>query len=569
MSKTNGIDFRQLNRMAGRMSLKILDKEALLNCNTTFESSSGITFDMRNITASLLASIDDKELLENIIFRCINIKKRYDIINWVKQLNIDVSSNLRSRFKVLNKDKKLSLYITAFGVEKAWVYEYIRLLMDKDIDILNNVIFEICRLVVHECIYTQYRDAIISSKDTDYRVDELLDKYQLIDTKDDTSLEDKSGVIFYPFSSVAEDERVGYIKAISNRYLYEICLEWMLSNRLIKSNEYMKLKIDSKNSFWNNLFIADKYITEEYKTLMCNYGENPLGYLQICGVTLEYLKDINEDIINDTIKMELDLEGFLRYRGLSLLESALCSDSYKQFTREYEILKMDNPRLNNRLDRCKRDKTEALNKLKNANNRIKELERKLRESSKDTSSINRVSEEQLKIEVEQLEESLNTKKDKITRLQEIVNSLKSDLDYRQKEIDTLKRQLELEREMYSELELEYSEVTHKVQFDDSLPLEFLIDKLSNRKIVIVGGTSSISSSLNDLGITSVIHFEVEDKVDIKSVHGADCVVYITKALKHRAVYGCKQYAKNNNIPIVHFNGYNIKMLCREIYEAIK
>ena len=328
--------------------------------------------------------------------------------------------------------------------------------------------------------------------------------------------------------------------------------------------------------------IDEKELLEEQQKAETDNEDHVTGLSPVSKETLESygipINIVNKDnisnlvFVSDVLYSQCSGQCFDVFRG-NIAGTAIRSDIIPKMKEDRDFFRAEYYKA---LDASKESKRESrqtakkVNKLASENARLhKEVER-LKE-------LNSRLPYDTKKNIDDLNSNIASKNEEIVALQKQVMDLKNGLSNKGKEIshlrtDNKKLKNEIARAMedidglQEELscDLEYDEP----EIDCSIPFDAVLNVIKNKKLLIIGGATGLEQSLDDLGLDAK-QYDGKMNVSLRNFGNYDCMVFMTKMLGHSMMYKAKREAKSLGKPIVNFNGSNVEMLCRQIYEVFK
>ncbi len=363
-----------------------------------------------------------------------------------------------------------------------------------------------------------------------------------------------------------------------DKYAFAVSMEWAMKNRLITRLKFDIEAVDGIETYMKFKKGEIKY-SEFIKYLVTDGGKLPMplsnelytnpnyswsGFnennIEDCGFNDDYVVYIQSifqrhySCVRDIATGECLLHLYGRY-------SIIHGGNYKNLK---NLLKKSTEKISNLEDKYKEIRTE-LKKVKNnsrstvdelnkVSNKMRNLEvecDKLRESSVTTEELNKLK-QSYKNKCSELD-SLLKEKDKIINKQD-------------NEIDELKEEnvkLMVENDAIEKSFKAYKDNSSIVNM--SIPVEILVRSMRDKRIVVIGGDLT-HNKLRGLGFNNLRLIETDRRtVSNSEIANADVIVFYINYLAHSLMEFPKQYANQNNIPIIYFTGKNLELLCNELF----
>ena len=161
----------------------------------------------------------------------------------------------------------------------------------------------------------------------------------------------------------------------------------------------------------------------------------------------------------------------------------------------------------------------------------------------------------------------------VDKLNEDIGKLKGTCEEKGRENDKLCLEVsdlslevrEIERS-YTQLNEDYQNYkkeSHKVNQD--IPQESIVNSMKDKRITILGG-DILHNKMNELGFNNLRLIKTDkSRVLATDLNNSEVMVVMTSYISHSFLEFPKQYAINNNIPLIYFNEKNLDLLCDRLF----
>lgn len=306
---------------------------------------------------------------------------------------------------------------------------------------------------------------------------------------------------------------------------------------------------------------SENTTSERDTVLLHSIKKELLDYLYAAGMKgkitnkTDIADYIRKNLLNDETEMALFISG-IYYQYQNILIPYLTEKFIGGF---YEI--SDNTNLSS-ID-LEKSKNKLTRKLEDQLKTIKQL---TDEKTKLETEAEQIREEYQQLN-QQIESKLQSAVKKATKEKaEEISYLKKKLKEAAEENEQLMKQLEIN-------ESKTEETSTKEDSDSDFAEAFELSsylKIRERKIVFVRSKYSEGFAIFDELEKAFPNAKFVDAIsDSYNAKTTDCVVLMTRCMKHYTYWTMKEHSKNNEIPIVHCNSNNINIISQMIHETLK
>ena len=365
-----------------------------------------------------------------------------------------------------------------------------------------------------------------------------------------------------------------------DKFCFSISMEWAIRNKLLTNLEFelddiedIDKYISYKKGETSKKEFIEWIVTGDYKLPLplCedeiyanpNYswsGFDENNNLENSGLNGESIKFIQSVIqrfyrcVKDISEVEAKLHIYGRYfekhrdkyKDMENKLTRVC-DNKAKLSKKYSGIRSDHKKLRKELEKISGD-------LRRSNSKLNVLEKECESLRKSNVTI-----DELNCTIEKYESG-------IEKLDELLVDKNRTISKLNKEIDDIKEytnQLEIEHEVVVDEFKQFKENNTSVNL--SIPIENIVKSIQDKRIVIIGGDYT-HNKIKELGFSNLRLIETDRRtVSASEISNADVLVFFVSYLSHSFMEFPKQYAIQNDIPIIYFRGKNLELLCNELF----
>ena len=392
---------------------------------------------------------------------------------------------------------------------------------------------------------------------------------------------------------------------------FMICLKWFNEKRVIPSSVF---SIDNSVTELLNKLLSNKLSWYEYFNKSIDEEELCSKLFDVPRNLPSPISKFDFDKHSELIKVGQGVREVLELRGVKPLKFVykdrdvlnkllsqvnLSKDLYseqvgmsdimykKALISDIDIIKYINnkestyKKTEDKLKETSEELKESLVEREELHREVKKLTKEIDKQNKEIDSLSdRLSKYECK-EIPELDEA----REKMERLSKEIDKLRDSLKNQQEENKSLSRDIEslsiknrelkdtnkeLQRNI-NELQKTDEEIVEEVAEEVAVSLEEMVDKLKDKRLVVVGGRTCIEDNLKEIGFNSIKHLDIQNHMYINSnidLGDYDCMVIITTCVKHAATSKAIKHAKNIGAKIVRVSSSNVDRICEDIYNVI-
>lgn len=351
-------------------------------------------------------------------------------------------------------------------------------------------------------------------------------------------------------------------------WLGTILICWAAKVGIVYEEDMLKNYDLDVNSGIDGMFSVDPEDVDDINATFCN----PVFMAKRLGFECSQASSIRDTDNASRIRIDITAELLLLMEQLSKSEAyeALVKDA-NTWSKEIALLHSDIAKLSAKKSELTKIIKEQKEMAKQAERKADKLERQLKaeQTKRETLDIEAcIAEmEECKKELAQRRETEERLTSEISELRRNAENHEEELFAKDVDIDNLRDQIKERDRLYDDLSAEYERLVGRNSFDDSIPLEHIVSRLADKRIVIVGGSDALLDTLKTVGLKNTTQYSVDAKqIDKGAIYGAYMVVIMTSCVKHKTAYVAKETAKSRGINLLNFDGSNVEKLCREIYK---
>lgn len=397
-------------------------------------------------------------------------------------------------------------------------------------------------------------------------------------------------------------------RTITNKDFNVIVVTWWLSKHNFKVGkeklipyvvtlkdtlkETMEYYDKDKAHVWYN-FLAGKYTFDEFVDKMNilnglpgegikrdSEAERFVDFL-LADIMVKYRKYIGDNEIDDKKALERYVRDLIEYafdaekaRVKPLLIECYFTEKKVAFDRQkMEQLKRDVQKLEDYKSRAKKE-------IQSMRKTIEELNKQLENLSAENDKIKAENAKLSELVKKGIEPIKGKYEDIVRSLQNTINDLTNELEVLKKryentleEMDILARKFNCLSNEYNNLKEDYNELVNmklssNLVMDFSLPIEIVIERIRDLRIAVIGGAPNMEANLRAMGLDKVKFFAADNMPSINELGICDCIVIVVTYVPHSGLKAIRRYAKRNNIKLVNFNGRNLEEMCRAIHDTV-
>lgn len=317
----------------------------------------------------------------------------------------------------------------------------------------------------------------------------------------------------------------------------------------------------------------DEELNLHYKDSLSTFINVNLGS---CG---EYDKWVNNECTlyqsmvasGDARVLSLAEQEFTRQYLKNIRANIVCeyAFSHKLHEQESDIARLakNNEEIKTKYQNAKKLRSEDLRKYKESTVELNKLKKQLEKQGR--CGVSNAGElDELKQLVAKLETKSCELAEKIGDQSRINNALSEHNEGLIERVKVLETNLSESEIMCKHLTETLDELNQQ-EMNTDIPLEIVLKGISGIKLAICGGKEHIVSNLEKMGIQEVKHIPVGKIATAQEIGQFDCLVIVTKYVAHKSVVTIKEKAKSLGKIVLHFNGSNIELLCRQIFEETR